>query len=95
MAAYVIANIEVTDPDRYEGYKKLAGPAIEACGGKYLVRGGKSEVLEGNWQPNRLVVLEFESVEKARAWWDSTQYAEAKAIRQGSANSSMVIVAGV
>ncbi len=95
MAAYVIANIEVTDPAQYEDYKKLAGPAIEACGGKYLVRGGKTEVLEGKWQPNRLVMLEFESVEKAQAWWESTHYAQAKAIRQGSANSSMVIVQGV
>lgn len=95
MVAYVIANIEVTDPARYEDYKKLAGPAIEACGGKYLVRGGKSEVLEGKWQPNRLIMLEFESMEKAQAWWDSKHYAEAKAIRQGSANSSMVILQGV
>ncbi len=95
MVAYVIANIEVTDPAQYEDYKKLAGPAIEACGGKYLVRGGKTEVLEGKWQPNRLVMLEFESVEKAQAWWDSTHYAQSKAIRQGSAVSSMVIVQGV
>lgn len=95
MVAYVIANIEVTDPVQYEDYKKLAGPAVEAGGGKYLVRGGKTEVLEGQWKPNRLVMLEFESVEKAQAWWDSTHYAQAKAIRQGSANSSMVIVQGV
>lgn len=95
MAAYVIADIEVTDLERYEGYKRLAGPAIEACGGKYLVRGGKTDVLEGKWQPNRLVVLEFESVEQAHAWWNSTYYADAKAIRQGSANSNMVVVAGV
>lgn len=95
MAAYVVANIEVTDPELYEDYKKLAGPAIQACGGKYLVRGGRTEVLEGKWRPNRLVVLEFESVEKAQAWWNSTHYAQAKTIRQRSADSSMVIVQGI
>lgn len=95
MAAYVIANIEVTDPVQYEGYKKLAGAAIESCGGKYLARGGRAEVLEGKWQPNRLVILEFESAEKAQAWWSSIQYAQAKAIRQRAAISSVVIVEGL
>jgi uncharacterized protein (DUF1330 family) len=95
VAAYVIANIEVTDPQGYEAYKRLAGPAIEAAGGRYLARGGTSEVLEGQWRPNRMVVLEFESVEKARAWWNSTQYVEAKAIRQRTAISSVIIVEGL
>jgi uncharacterized protein (DUF1330 family) len=95
LAAYVIANIEVTDPEKYEGYKKIAGAAIESCGGKYLVRGGKTEVLEGQWEPNRLIMLEFESVDRARAWWSSTQYAQAKAIRQSAAVSSVVIVEGL
>ncbi len=95
MAAYVIANIKVTDPAGYEGYKKLAGPAIEACGGRYLARGGKADVLEGEWHPDRMVVLEFDSVEKARAWWGSTQYAVAKDIRQRTAISSVIIVEGM
>jgi uncharacterized protein (DUF1330 family) len=95
VAAYVIANIKVTDPAGYEGYRKLAGPAIEACGGRYLVRGGKTDVLEGEWHPERLVVLEFDSVEKARAWWGSTQYADAKKIRQRTAISSVIIVQGM
>lgn len=95
MAAYVIANIKVTDPAGYEGYKKLAGPAIEACGGRYLVRRGKTDVLEGEWYPERMVVLEFDSVEKARAWWESTHYAAAKKIRQRTAISSVIIVEGM
>jgi len=95
VAAYVIANIKVTDPAGYEEYKKLAGPAIEACGGRYLVRGGKTEVLEGEWHPERMVVLEFESVDKARAWWGSAQYAAAKKIRQRTTISSAIIVEGM
>ncbi len=95
MAAYVIASIKVTDPAGYDEYKKLVGPAIEAYGGRYLVRGGKIDLLEGQWHPDRLVVVEFESAEKARAWWSSTQYAEAKKIRQRSAISSGIIVEGL
>lgn len=68
MPAQVIANINVTGAEQYEGYKKLAGAAIESCGGKSLVRGGKTEVLQGKWQPDRLVILESVSGEKARAW---------------------------
>lgn len=95
MPAYVIANVRVTDPQGYETYKKLSGPAIQAGGGRFLARGGKTEVLEGDWQPDRMVVLEFESVEQARSWWASAGYAEAKAIRQKTAISSVVIVEGM
>lgn len=95
MTAYVIASIQVTDPAGYEGYKKLAGQAIEACGGRYLVRGGKTEVVDGDWRPDRVVVVEFDSVEKARAWWNSSEYAQAKRIRQKTAISSVVIVEGL
>jgi uncharacterized protein (DUF1330 family) len=95
VAAYVIAIIKVTDPTGYEDYKKLAGRAIEACGGRYLVRGGRTDVLEGEWHPERLVVLEFDNVEKARAWWNSTQYAGAKKIRQRTAISSVIIAEGM
>jgi uncharacterized protein (DUF1330 family) len=95
VTAYVIANIKVTDPAGYEGYKKVAGAAIEACGGRYLVRGGKTDVLEGEWHPDRMVVLEFDSVEKARAWWNSTQYAAARGIRQRTAISSVIVVEGI
>lgn len=95
MPAYVIVDIEVQNPTRYESYKELAGPAVAQHGGRYLARGGATTVLEGSWQPKRLVILEFPSVEKAKAWWDSTDYAEAKRIRQESAKTGMVMIEGV
>lgn len=95
MPAYMIIDIEVLDPVRYEDYKKLASPAIAAHGGRYLVRGGRSEVLDGDWTPRRLVVLEFDSVEKAKAWRTSPEYAEAKKIRDTCARANMVVVEGL
>ncbi|HJQ41213.1 MAG TPA: DUF1330 domain-containing protein [Thermoanaerobaculia bacterium] len=95
MAALIIVDIEVTDPVRYEDYKRLASAAIAAHGGRYLVRGGKSEVLDGDWTPRRLVVLEFDSVEKAKAWRESPEYAEAKKIRETCAHANMIVVEGV
>ena len=92
MSAYVIADITVNDQERYEEYKKLAPPAIAAYGGKYLARGGKSEKLEGNWEPNRVVILEFESIEKAKEWIDSSEYSEARALRHKTASSDMIVV---
>ena len=94
MAAYVVVTIEIQDPASYADYKRLAPPSIAAYGGRYLVRGGALDVLEGGWQPQRLVVLEFPTVEQARAWWASPEYAPAKAIRQASAHTDMVVVAG-
>ncbi|HEX6100704.1 MAG TPA: DUF1330 domain-containing protein [Thermoanaerobaculia bacterium] len=94
MSALVIIDIEVTDPTLYEDYKRLASASIAAHGGRYLVRGGRSEVLDGTWTPRRLVVLEFESVEKARAWRESPEYAEAKKVREGCARSNMIVVEG-
>jgi len=70
MPAYIIVEIEVTDPVGYEEYKNLAGATVEKYGGKYIVRGGKTEVLEGGWQPKRIVVLKFETMERARQWLD-------------------------
>ena len=95
MAAYVIVNITVRDPARYEEYKRLATPTVGAYGGRYVVRGGAVEVREGGWTPSRLVVLEFPTVERARAWWDSPEYAPAKAVRQTCADSQLVITEGV
>ena len=95
MAAYVIVNITVRDPVRYEEYKRLATPTVGAYGGRYVVRGGAVEVREGGWTPSRLVVLEFPTVERARAWWDSPEYAPAKAVRQSCADSQLVITEGV
>lgn len=95
MTAYVVVQIEVRDPDTYEHYKTLAPPSIAAHGGRYLVRGGKVEVLEGTWSPKRFVVLEFPSAERARAWWSCTEYAEPKAMRHASADTQMILVEGV
>ena len=92
MSAYVIADITVNDPERYEEYKKLAPPAIAAYGGKYLARGGKSEKLEGNWEPDRVVILEFESIEKAKEWLDSQEYRKARTLRHKTASSKMIVV---
>jgi uncharacterized protein (DUF1330 family) len=95
MAGYVIVNITVRDPVQYEEYKRLATPTVSAYGGRYVVRGGSVDVREGGWAPARLVVLEFPNVERARAWWDSPEYAPAKAIRQSCADTQLVITEGV
>ena len=95
MSAYVIANIEVIDPVRYEDYRKLVLPTITAYGGRFLARGGRVDSLEGPWRPNRLVIVEFPSVERAKAWWSSPEYAEAKALRQATSDGSLIIIEGV
>jgi uncharacterized protein (DUF1330 family) len=95
MSAYVIVEIEVTDPTGYDEYKKLAPAAVALYGGKYVARGGKNETLEGDWQPNRLVILEFPSMEQAKAWLNSPEYAPARAMRHQYAKSKMVVVEGV
>tara|TARA_B100000686_G_C16324228_1_gene729817 strand:+ start:69 stop:356 length:288 start_codon:yes stop_codon:yes gene_type:complete len=95
MSAYVVLEIVVNNPEEYEEYKRLAPPSIAAYGGKYIARGGRAENLEGNWQPNRIVILEFESVEKARQWLDSEEYQEAKALRHKYATSNTIVVEGV
>jgi uncharacterized protein (DUF1330 family) len=95
MPAYVIVNIDVTDPVRYEDYKRQAGPTVAAFGGKYVVRGGSAEVLEGSWVPRRIVVLEFPSMARARAWVTSPEYAPARQLRQATAVSDMILVEGM
>ena len=95
MPAYILVEIDVRDPETYERYKALAPPTIAAYGGKYLARGGKTEVLEGDWVPKRLVLLEFDSAERAKAWWASTEYEEAKALRQQCASTRMVVLEGL
>lgn len=95
MSALIIVDIEVTDPVPYEEYKRLASAAIAAYGGRYLVRGGATEVLDGEWQPGRLVVLQFDSVEQAKAWRASAEYAEAKKVRETCARVNMVVAEGV
>ena len=95
MTAYVIVDIHITDPVRYEEYKKLASLTVELYGGRYIARGGRTEVFEGEWAPSRLVILQFDSIDQARTWLDSPEYSAAKAIRHQSADSSMVVVEGL
>jgi uncharacterized protein (DUF1330 family) len=95
MAAYVIVDITIEDPAAYERYRALVPSSLARYGGRYLVRGGATTTLEGTWQPARLVVVEFPSAEQARAWWDSPEYAEAKALRQSCARTEMIVVEGV
>lgn len=92
--AYVIADIEVTDPEAYGRYRELSGPAVAAYGGRFLIRGGRTEVLEGDWQPHRVVVLEFDDEPSAQAFYHSPEYAEAIKIRQSAATSSFILVEG-
>ena len=94
MAAYVILDIDVKDPAGYEEYKKQGAPTILAYGGKPLARGGKTEVLEGDWQPKRVVLLEFNSIEEARRWWNSPEYNEAKKLRHRSADTNVDFLEG-
>jgi len=95
MAAYIIVNVEVHDPVRYEDYRRSVLPTLAPYGGRFLVRGGKVEVLEGSWSPKRLVLVEFPSAEKARQWWNSAEYAAPKALRQATSITDMVMVEGV
>ena len=94
MPAYVIVEIEVEDAAAYEDYKKLTPASIEAYGGHFVVRGGATEALEGDWLPQRIVVLEFKDVETAKKWWASHEYATAKSIRQKAAKTKMLVVEG-
>ena len=94
MAGYVIADIDVTDPVAYQEYVKLTPAIIAKYGGKFLVRGGEAEVVEGTWTPNRVVVLEFESLERAKEFYHSEEYRPVMEIRHKSAVSNLVIVEG-
>ena len=95
MKAYVIVDVRITDPDRYGEYKKLTPGSLLPFDGKFVVRGGESETLEGTWKPGRIVVLEFPSMQKARAWWASEGYTPAKALRQSASVTQMILVEGV
>lgn len=95
MAAYIIVDVAIEDFTRYEDYKKLTPSSITAYGGRFVVRGGAAECLEGDWEPGRIVVLEFPNVERAKEWWASEMYAPAKALRQSIAKTRMLVVEGV
>lgn len=95
MAAYVVVETDITDAAEYERYKAASPGAIEAGGGRFLARGGELAVLEGDWRPSRLVVLEFENLAAARSWYDSEIYQQAKTLRDGAARLRMVAVQGI
>lgn len=94
-SAYIIASVTVTHPEQYEEYKKWSSAAMQAHGAEVCVRGGAVEVLEGDWNPGRTVILKFPSVEAAKAFYASAEYQRAKAARQGAAIMRMVVVEGV
>jgi uncharacterized protein (DUF1330 family) len=95
MAAYLVVDIDVTNPAQFEEYKKLAPAAIAKYGGRYIIRGGAYEVLEGAWKPQRLTVVEFDSMEKAKAFYHSPEYQVAIKARHGAANMNMLLVQGI
>ncbi|MCI0751061.1 MAG: DUF1330 domain-containing protein [Flammeovirgaceae bacterium] len=94
MPAYIIVDVTITNPALYDDYKKLTPASLLPFEGKFIVRGGESETLEGGWQPGRIVILEFPSVQKAKAWWSSEGYAPAKTIRQAASITKMIVVEG-
>lgn len=94
MAAYVVADVDVTDPAKYEEYKKLTPGAVAKHGGRFLARGGQALTLEGNWRPNRIVVIEFPTLEQARNFYTSVEYTAARRARAGAAKMNMIVVDG-
>ena len=94
MSAYIVVQVEVKDPEKYEEYRSMVMSTLDFYGGRFLVRGGNAKTLEGSWQPARFVVIEFDSAEKAEAWWSSDEYAPAKTLRQAAAHTEMILVEG-
>jgi len=94
MAAYVISEVEILDRSLIDEYRSLAEATIAKHGGRYLVRGGAIESLESNWQPKHIVIVEFPTMEQAREWYNSPEYAEALKVRQGALNRKLILVAG-
>ena len=95
MPAYVINDMVVTDPVLFEEYKKLSPATVAQYGGRFLARGGRTDTLEGEWSPKRLVIIEFPSIAQVQAWADSPEYAPAKRLRQRAAISKLIVVEGV
>ena len=95
MSAYVIVEVNVTDPEQYAEYRKLVPATIDKYGGRFVVRGGTVETKEGGWSPSRIVVVEFPSMERARSWYHSPEYAPVLAMRLKSANAKLILVEGV
>ncbi|MBK3777339.1 DUF1330 domain-containing protein [Azospirillum sp. YIM DDC1] len=94
MPAYIIADVNVTNPAAYETYKTLTPNAVARNGGRFIARGGQAEELEGGWQPNRVVILEFPDYAAAKAFYDSPEYREAREARKDAADFRMIVVDG-
>jgi uncharacterized protein (DUF1330 family) len=94
MAAYMIVDVTIYNEDEYARYRALTPPTIEAYDGKFVVRGGKTEIIEGEWNPQRLVVLEFPTAARAKEWWNSPEYSPLKKIRHDNAKTNMLLVEG-
>jgi uncharacterized protein (DUF1330 family) len=93
--AYAVIDVYATDDDKAARYRELSGPSVEKHGGRFLARGGALHVLEGEWEPERIVVIEFPSADAARAWYDSDDYGAARTVREGAGTWNMVVVEGV
>ena len=91
----MIVEIDIVDPGGYEEYKKLAGATVEKYGGRYIVRGGAVETLEGDWNPKRIVILEFESMQRAKEWLNCEEYREPRKMRHRTAKTKMIVVEGI
>lgn len=94
MSAYIVVQVDIKDPERYDQYRKMVPSTLEQYGGRFLVRGGQVETLEGSWHPSRFVVIEFDSAEQAKAWWSSAEYKPAKELRQQTSHTEMILVEG-
>ena len=95
MRAYVLAEIEVTNPEGYKGYSTMVVPTIEKYGGRFLARGGAVHPLEGEWPTRRRVLIEFPTLEAARKWWDSPEYEKPKALRQANSKGRLLLLEGI
>jgi uncharacterized protein (DUF1330 family) len=95
MPAYLIADVEVVDPQGYEEYRQKVPATIAAYGGRYLARGGATEVLEGTWSPKRCVILGFPDMERFRAWWSSPEYVPLRRLRERTTKSHLVVTEGL
>jgi len=94
MAGYIVADVEITDPEEYQRYVKQVPPTVERYGGKFLVRSGQPETIEGDWKTKRVVIIEFPSVEQAKAWYESAEYSAIAGIRHRSTVSKIVLLQG-
>jgi uncharacterized protein (DUF1330 family) len=95
MAAFVIVDVDISDPVTYEEYKNSVKPSLDAYGASFLARGGKAVTLEGDWRPGRIVILRFEDLDTAKRWWASEEYAAPKALRQSASTARMIAVEGI